>query len=137
MKNGICTTQEYPYTSGESRDTGSCNTSKQNSCKGKNVGIKQSLRTQQNADALAKAASTVTVTVAVDADRWSDYDGGIFPASRCSTQINHAVTLVAYQKDKFWKIQNSWGTGWGESGYMRLAWGNTCGILVQNFYPVL
>ena len=42
----------------------------------------------------------------------------------CTDQtINHAVVLVGYGTSngvKFWKIRNSWGAWWGESGYVRL-----------------
>ena len=43
--------------------------------------------------------------------------------------INHAVVLMGYEEDgDYWILKNSWGTGWGESGYIRLASGNTCGL---------
>merc|ERR1712189_30126 len=38
--------------------------------------------------------------------------------------VNHAVTLVGYGTDPaegdFWLVKNSWGTSWGEGGYIRL-----------------
>merc|ERR1712000_532359 len=46
--------------------------------------------------------------------------------------INHAVLAVAYGKEgskAYYTIRNSWGASWGESGYIRLAYGeSTCGI---------
>lgn len=63
--------------------------------------------------------------MAVDAGGWSTYKTGVF--NNCKTNINHAVLLVGIVGGN-WKIKNSWGTSWGESGFMRLASGNTCGI---------
>lgn len=51
--------------------------------------------------------------------------------SSCGTKINHAVLLVGVGTDNSWKIKNSWGTSWGESGFIRLATGNTCGVCAQ------
>jgi C1A family cysteine protease len=66
------------------------------------------------------------VTVAVDASNWSQYSGGILGS--CKTNLNHAVTGFGFDNG-YWLIKNSWGTNWGESGFIRLKDGNTCGIL--------
>jgi len=48
-------------------------------------------------------------------------------------QVDHAVLLVGYGVDKlktekkshkYWTMQNSWGTDWGEDGYFRMERGN-------------
>ena len=63
--------------------------------------------------------------MAVDATNWSPYRSGVF--SNCAGNINQAVLLVGVAAGA-WKVKNSWGTGWGEAGYIRLGSGNTCGI---------
>jgi len=72
------------------------------------------------------------VTVLVDASNWFRYSSGVF--NNCGTSLNHAATLVGQIQDN-WKVQNSWGTSWGEMGYIRLAKGNTCGICTSGFIP--
>jgi len=74
---------------------------------------------------LQTAINTAPISVTVDATNWSPYRGGVF--NNCGASINHAVLLVAYVGGVY-KIKNSWGTGWGEQGYIRLANGNTCGV---------
>ena len=46
------------------------------------------------------------------------YQSGIFEGP-CASGINHTMTLVGYGKD-YWILKNTWGTGWGEHGYMRI-----------------
>ncbi len=65
------------------------------------------------------------ISVTVDATNWSKYSSGVF--SNCAKSINHAVLLVGVVGGN-WKIKNSWGTGWGERGYIRLSGGDTCGV---------
>lgn len=73
------------------------------------------------------------VSVVVDASKWSTYSSGIF--NNCGTSVNHMVLLTGLA-DEYWKCKNSWGTAWGESGYIRLARGNTCGICTLGIYPI-
>ena len=74
------------------------------------------------------------VSVAVDASNWSPYRSGVF--NNCATNVNHGVLAVGYNGD-YWKIKNSWGTGWGESGFIRLARGNTCAVCNYASFPAL
>jgi hypothetical protein len=54
------------------------------------------------------------------------YTGGIFNDHSSGT-VNHAVTLVGWDDnqgtDGIWYLRNSWGSGWGEGGYMRIEYG--------------
>jgi len=62
---------------------------------------------------------------------FSDYSGGVWSDSNnsCSngayTTTNHAIALVGWGNDAtygdYWILRNSWGTSWGENGYMRIA----------------
>merc|ERR1712137_230240 len=49
---------------------------------------------------------------------------------------------VGYGTDSYygpyWIIKNSWGTGWGDAGYIKMArGGNQCGIASQACYPTV
>merc|ERR1711890_223689 len=55
-------------------------------------------------------------------------------------QLNHAVLLVGYNKSgsqHYWIVKNSWGSGWGTSGYIHMKMGeNSCGIANMAMYPL-
>jgi len=55
------------------------------------------------------------------------YTGGIFQtdeSSQCPYGTNHAVILVGWDDAQgVWYLRNSWGTGWGENGMMRIKYG--------------
>lgn len=83
---------------------------------------------------LASALSERPISVAVDASVWSSYRSGVL--SGCSTNVNHGVLLVGVS-DSAWKIKNSWGSSWGESGFIRLSPGNTCAVCSYPSYPTV
>jgi len=64
-------------------------------------------------------------SIAVDGSNWSFYGSGVF--SLCNKNLNHAVLVVGMDSKKNWIVKNSWGTGWGQQGYMTLKAGDTCG----------
>lgn len=52
------------------------------------------------------------------------YAGGVFN-EKDPAPINHAVTLVGWDDARgAWLMRNSWGTGWGEGGYMWIRYGS-------------
>jgi len=54
---------------------------------------------------------------------FQSYSSGVFLGPEC-TDLNHAIVLVGWDDNQgtngVWILKNSWGTGWGESGYMRI-----------------
>jgi len=82
---------------------------------------------ENNYTALMNAIATIgPIAVSVEADTWSSYGHGILPPTGCNfhnTDIDHAVQLVGYGTDAgkdYWIIRNSWGSFWGEKGFIRL-----------------
>ncbi|HIE30812.1 MAG TPA: PKD domain-containing protein, partial [Methanosarcinales archaeon] len=62
-------------------------------------------------------------------DDWYYYTGGVYTPVWSSDDgvgwANHAVLLVGWNDyDGCWIVKNSWGTGWGESGYARVKYGD-------------
>jgi hypothetical protein len=93
---------------------------------------------------LANAVAMQPVSVSVDAGSplVQSYTGGVISGS-CGGRTDHAVLAVGYGNDglDYWKIKNSWGASWGESGYFRIEKGKwnaaagECGVLLTPAYP--
>jgi hypothetical protein len=72
-------------------------------------------------DALVNYGPLVT-TFSVYADFFS-YHGGIYSYTSGAYQGGHAVLIVGYDDvNQCFIVKNSWGTGWGESGFFRIAY---------------
>jgi len=60
------------------------------------------------------------------------YKSGVYIGFNCRTSVNHAVVIVGYGTSggiPYWIMRNSWGTDWGDAGYMLVARGvNMCNI---------
>lgn len=63
------------------------------------------------------------------------YSGGVYEHTWGELQGAHAVTVVGYDdNDGYWIVKNSWGRGWGENGWFRIAYGQ-CGIDNYGYVP--
>ena len=66
------------------------------------------------------------VAISVDASTFRDYETGVYDGCDYAKniEINHAVVLEGYGTDEqfgdFWLVRNSWGTTYGENGYIKL-----------------
>merc|ERR1712087_218529 len=133
--NKLCTEEDYPYTSG-SGVTGSC----KSTCTGV-VSIKSHKDVpEMDEDALKSAVAQQPVSIAIEADKsaFQLYKSGILDSSSCGTNLDHGVLLVGYGTEgkDYWKVKNSWGSTWGEEGYIRMVRGkNMCGIAMSASYP--
>lgn len=60
---------------------------------------------------------------------WSSYRGGVFSkneSSQCNGGVNHAILLVGWDDSTgSWILRNSWGSNWGEKGYMHIKYGTS------------
>lgn len=69
------------------------------------------------------------------------YSSGIFDSESCGTSLDHATLVVGYGSEDgtdYWIMKNSWGTSWGDAGYMKLKivdGAGICGIQMGPLYP--
>lgn len=62
------------------------------------------------------------------------YSGGIISDPSCGTNVNHGALAVGYGFEngmEYYLVKNSWGTQWGDNGYVKIAITEnegTCGI---------
>jgi len=79
------------------------------------------------------------MSILVDAASWSFYHSGVLKATQCGHSLDHAVQAIGYNiPGGYWIVRNSWGTSWGQQGYIYLEYGkNTCGMTSEVTVPTL
>jgi C1A family cysteine protease len=120
---GVSSSDDYPYSSFYG-STGDCDTTK------KTYGITvTSYHSVQGEESMKNyVMGTGPLSICIDASDWSTYQGGI--VTSCGTDVNHCVQVVGVDTENgYWIVRNSWGTTWGEQGYIYLKTDqNTCVI---------
>ena len=136
MTHYAMTEAAYPYTG---RD-GTCKYNVANS-----TYVKMESYTNVTADspsAMKTALNSHVLSVAIQANKmcFQTYSSGIFNNSNCGTSLDHATNVVGWGTSgttDYWIMRNSWGTSWGEKGYMQLeivSGKGYCGIQMEPLY---
>lgn len=131
LSGGIQSYDSYPY-------TGTQHSCSYNSAD-KVTGITSCTVVQEGSESSLQqaVASYGPTAVGIDASSMSFqlYSSGVYYNPTCSSKnLDHAVLVAGYGSESdggdYWLVKNSWGTSWGESGYIKMARNknNNCGI---------
>jgi C1A family cysteine protease len=101
--------------------------------------------TPKSPAALQTALAQGPVSIAIDASGigFQLYHSGILKRF-CGTSLDHGVLAVGYGTEgstDFWIVKNSWGSSWGEHGYVRILRtmdkqdAGVCGLQLDASYP--
>jgi len=143
---GLCSEHDYPYVSGETKKSGTC----QSACTPvSNSKISEFIDIVKSSDdEMMQAVYKQPVSIAIEADQreFQLYKSGVFTGT-CGTQLDHGVLLVGYGTENsadYYLVKNSWSTAWGSNGYIKLGRGKQynngdgqCGLLLQGSFPLL
>jgi C1A family cysteine protease len=127
----------YPYTAKDQ----TCKYNKKNATAVRATGYTNVLRNSPNQMKAALAVKPLSVSIEADTSVFQSYRTGILNSTACGTSLDHATNVVGWGEQngtEYWIMRNSWGSSWGESGYMRIAivdGHGICGIQMEPLYP--
>jgi len=139
IENGQCALSSYPYTAKD----GSCQKCSAvahiSSCSDVKPNDQISLKA-------AVAQQPVAIAIEADTRYFQSYSSGILTSSSCGTNLDHGVLIVGYGTENgqdYWLVKNSWGTTWGDKGYVKIARSSStndagiCGIAMDPSFPTV
>lgn len=139
IENGQCSLASYTYTAKD----GTCKTCSPiahiSSCSDVKPNDQISLKG-------AVAQQPVAVAIEADTRYFQSYSSGVLTSSSCGTSLNHGVLAVGYGTENgvdYWLVKNSWGTSWGDKGYVKIGRSSStndpgiCGISKQPSFPTV
>eukprot|EP00618_Florenciella_parvula_P036491 CAMPEP_0119483076 /NCGR_PEP_ID=MMETSP1344-20130328/10639_1 /TAXON_ID=236787 /ORGANISM="Florenciella parvula, Strain CCMP2471" /LENGTH=333 /DNA_ID=CAMNT_0007517539 /DNA_START=64 /DNA_END=1065 /DNA_ORIENTATION=+ len=136
LESGIETDANYPYTSGTAGVTGTCQADSSKFVAKTTGYTTVSSSASGEASMATYVSETGPLSICVDAETWSSYTGGVM--SVCGNSVDHCVQAVGINTEAstpYWKVRNSWGTSWGESGFIQLEYGkNLCDLASEATY---
>jgi len=129
----------YPYVSGTTKTAGTC---QYNASSATAVDVSgYAFVTPNSVTDMKNALAQQPLAVSLDASMrvFQYYTSGVLDSTKCGTKLDHAVLAVGWGTDAtsgldYWLVKNSWGTSWGDQGYIKLAivdGEGTCGVQME------
>ncbi|PRQ08239.1 C1 family peptidase [Enhygromyxa salina] len=121
-KDGLQTEQSVPYQANDNKCSANGKTAYEVETWGWVDPVAVMPKTADIKSAMCKYGAITAAVAATPA--FIAYSGGTFD-EKSNANVNHAVVLVGWDDDRgAWLMRNSWGTNWGEDGYMWIAYGS-------------
>lgn len=137
IDHGQCSLASYPYTANDGTCTKCSTVAHISSCSDVKPNDQISLKS-------AVAQQPVSIAIEADTRYFQSYSSGVLTSSSCGTNLDHGVTLIGYGTENgidYWIVKNSWGTSWGDNGYVKIARSDStndpgiCGIAMSASFP--
>ena len=137
IENGQCSLSSYPYTAKDGSCQKCSSVAQISSCSDVKPNDQISLKA-------AVAQQPIAIAIEADTRYFQSYSSGILTSSSCGTSLDHGVLIVGYGSENgqdYWNVKNSWGTTWGDSGYVKIARSSStndagiCGIAMDPSFP--
>jgi len=139
IENGQCSENSYPYVATD----GTCQKCQPVASMSACYDVKPNDQLS-----LKSAVSRQPVSVAIEADSFyfQSYSSGVLTSDKCGTKLDHGVLAVGYGTENgndYWLVKNSWGTSWGDKGYVKIGRHDSqnepgiYGIAIQHSYTVV